>query len=124
MSSWRDNMGFKKISIFPINHKTVPLIRFAHLNMYEPIALVSPDLNMMDGNDISKLDGGPFAYMDLHIDYEKMINKSDIVYLLNSDTLQSEKLYSELIEIAKKSEKEIVISNEVARRFSFKLSTH
>jgi len=117
-------MEFKKISIFPINHENAALVRFAHMGKFEPFALLSPELSVLDGCDISKLDGGSFADITLYAGYEDMIAKSDVVYFVNSKniTADDESHYKKLIELSTKLKKEIMISDDVKRTLKLSLA--
>ena len=104
----------KKIAIFPIDHQTVTFARHAHLGQYEPIALVSPALSVLAGSDISKLDGGEKANIQLCINYQQKMNESDAVYFVDSESVIDHDLYCELIEYVKKLDKEVIVSDRVS----------
>ncbi|MDY4097055.1 MAG: hypothetical protein SOY47_10080 [Lachnospiraceae bacterium] len=42
----------KKIAIFPIDYTNVSLARCAYMGGYEPVALLSPELSVLEGSDI------------------------------------------------------------------------
>ena len=117
-------MDFKKISVFPINHENVALVRFAHMGNFEPFALLSPELNILDGCDISKLDGGSFAGIPLQANYEDIIAKSDVVYFVDSKNITAEEVshYRELIEFSTKLKKEIMVSDTVKRKLKLSVA--
>jgi len=102
-----------KIAIFPIDHQTVTFARYAYLGEYKPIALVSPDLCVMDGSDISKLDGGKTANILLHANYHQKISECDIVYFMNSESVLDITIYKELITYAKQLNKKVIVSDKV-----------
>ncbi|WP_313134825.1 TIGR04066 family peptide maturation system protein [Anaerocolumna sp.] len=111
----------KKIAFFPTNHDNATLIRYAYMGGYEPIALLAPEINVLEGYDISKLDGGPNADIRLHIDYEEKILESDLVYFADCEEFQNNKLYIELMEYAKKQRKEVIMPNDVAKQLGVDL---
>ena len=100
----RDSVVGRKLSPSPNN-----------MGGYEPIALLAPDLNVLEGSDISKLDGGMNANISLYINYEEKILESDLVYFVNGERFQNIKFYTKLVEYAKKIDKEVIMSNDVAR---------
>jgi len=103
----------RKMAIFPIDHHTVTFARYAHLGKYDPIALVSPALSVLDGSDISKLDGGRKANITLHFNYQQKIAESDSVYFLDSHQYSELQLYNELITYAKELNKEVLVSDHL-----------
>jgi len=113
----------KKIAIFPIDHNTVTFARYAYMGNYEAIALLAPQLNVLEGNDISKIDGGTNANIQLHIDYKLKIWDCDVVYFTNSDLIQDMSIYHDLIEYAKDLGKETIIAKSVLARLGQKAET-
>jgi len=105
-----------KMAIFPIDYQTVTFARYAYLGQYEPIALISPELNVLSGSDISKLDGGKATDILLHSDYKQKIAESDVVYFLDSESILNDNLYKELINYAEQLNKEVIVSNQIQMR--------
>lgn len=103
----------KKIAFFPVNHDNATLLRYVYMGGYEPVALLAPELSVLEGCDISRLDGGTNASVCLYMDYKDKILGSDLVYFANCEGLQNSKLYQELVEYAKKINKKIIIPNDV-----------
>lgn len=99
----------KKIAIFPIDYTNVSLARCAYMGGYEPVALLSPELSVLEGSDIAKLDGGINTNIYLYTDYEKKILESDMVYFISKKDKSKEQLSLQLIEYAKKAKKEVVL---------------
>ena len=106
----------RKLAIFPIDHQTVTFARYAHLGDFEPIALVSPALSVIEGSDISKLDGGKKTNIHLYTDYQQKICESDVVYFVDSKSIKKEDLYHELIEYANELNKEVIVSDYLSKR--------
>ena len=105
-----------KIAIFPIDYNNVTLARYANLGKYEPIALVTPSLNVLEGIDISKLDGGINANIPLQTDYKQKISDCRVVYFTDSDLVPDNSIYDELIAYAKELDKEIIIDDHLLTR--------
>ena len=108
----------RKMAIFPIDHQNVTFARYAYLRQYDPIALVSPALSVLAGSDISRLDGGKVVNVQLHMDYQNKMDESDIVYFIHCESVIDHELYRELIDYAKKLDKEVIISEQVLMRLN------
>ena len=95
---------YKKVAIFPVNHETVALVRYAYIGKFEPIALVAPELSILDGEDISKLDGGSPSNIILCSNYTQGIQNCEaVIFLGHTD----EEVYKELMLVAKAHNREI-----------------
>jgi len=104
----------RKIAIFPIDHQTATFARFAHLEGYEPIALLSPTLSSLVGNDLSRLDGGKKANISLHLNYQEKMMESDLIYFVESESVTNLNLYHELISYAKELNKEVILTDKLS----------
>ncbi|GLB27612.1 hypothetical protein LXJ15735_38530 [Lacrimispora xylanolytica] len=108
---------YKKIAIFPVDYDNATLVRYAFMGEYEPIALLAPELNVLEGCDISRLDGGSFANIKLFINYEEKIQESDLLYLTSSEEFINNKLYKKLFDFSKELGKEVIVSEDISKHF-------
>ena len=102
-------MSCRRIAIFPVDYSTVSIIRFAQLGNFKPIALLSPDLSVLSGSDVAKLDGGNETGIPLNTDYENQISKVDAIYLTDSTWYFDAEKYKKLFSFAKSINKEVLI---------------
>lgn len=112
---------YKKLAIFPVDYNSVAFVRNSQIGGYEAVPLLVPALKVLTGNDLSKLDGGLNANIQLYSDYKNKISECEIIYFTNSDLIQEESIYHELIEYAEKLCKEIVLTETIKERLGLDL---
>lgn len=110
-----------RIVLFPIDRESVAIVRYAkQLGDVEVIPLLPPSLKILDGKDIGIMDGGEFVNIKFSTEYEKEILHATKVIFLDSRSVIEEKIYFELIEIAKNNNIDVFIKESLKNR----LSTH
>jgi peptide maturation system protein (TIGR04066 family) len=109
----------KKVAIFPADQNTVPLARYtSSFLQYQAVPFLPPNLRILENQDISELDGGDFANIKLSLDYYDEIAKCDIVYFLDSISMNDDDLYHSLIKYADEQGKEVIISKYLLARLN------
>lgn len=111
----------KKLAIFPIDRSLTPLVRYSDKLYNKVIPLLSPALKTLANKDISMLDGGAEAGVELSISYEKDISECESVFFCNSNSVEKNEIYFRLIEYAESLNKEIMISRYLAKRLGLEM---
>lgn len=108
----------KKLMVYPFNKMVCEMARFRHLlKEYELTAVTSPESYGFAGKDISIVDGGEQAGMEISGCLEEELLKCDSILFSKSTFEMEQEFYLEKIKYALDQDKEVLVTKELMETF-------
>lgn len=105
-----------KIAVFPIDYSNVSIARFLKNEHSDVKALITPGFEVLDGFDLSKIDGGEYADIKLCSQYKKIISECSEIMFIKSNMIKDKTIYKELICYANDLNKKTMIADKVLQQ--------
>jgi len=113
----------KKLGLYPMSRDMCAIARYSDLlEGYTLSKLMTPSFMLLNGEDVSILDGGYLANMTLSDFTKEGIAECDTLFVEYCDSLKDLGLYKEAIESAELMGKEVIISRALAEKLEINIS--
>ena len=116
---FRRKRMLKKLALYPMTYDLCTVARYAFLLQgYTVSSLLVPKSWMLNGLDISKIDGGEFANMPLYDFSNEQLNACDAIYMDYSEEITNLDVYRNIILAASERNKEVLLSRKLTTQLT------